>query len=278
MIGKAVNETRFQFYRSATQEIANANVPTIQVLQWFNEGGASVGHTFDTQNSYELQNYTSMVKGSHSWRFGIRLRGQTDDSVSPQNFNGAFTFAGGALAPVLDAQNQPVLDAQGQPEMAPITSIERYRRTLLFTQLNDTPAQISALGGGATQFSIGGGIAGLAVHQADAGVFAGDEWRVRPTLTLNLGLRYETQSNIHDYRDIAPRVAFAWAPRGGAGKGAKTVLRAGFGSSTTASRLPIRWPRSATTAWCSSNTWSPIPIFIPTLPPFRRWPVSTRRR
>src|ERR1039457_5937267 len=90
-------------------------------------------------NSYELQNYTSMVHGAHSWRFGIRLRGQTDDSVSPQNFNGSFTFGGG-LAPELNAQNQPILDASGRPLLAPITSIERYRRTLLVQNL--TPAQI----------------------------------------------------------------------------------------------------------------------------------------
>ena len=31
-----------------------------------------------------------MLKGRHSWRFGVRLRAQTDDSVSPQNFNGTF--------------------------------------------------------------------------------------------------------------------------------------------------------------------------------------------
>src|SRR5579863_3260204 len=121
LIGRAVNETRFQFYRSATQAIANNSGPAVMVLQSFNDGGANVGRTYDTQNNYELQNYTSIVKGSHSWRFGVRLRGQTDDSVSPQNFNGTFTFAGGALAPVLDGQNQPVMDAQGQAAMAPIT-------------------------------------------------------------------------------------------------------------------------------------------------------------
>ena len=188
-----------------------------------------MGRTFDTQNSYELQNYSSMLKGRHSWRFGVRLRAQTDDSVSPQNFNGTFTFGGGALAPVLDAQNRPVLGANGQPQLAPVTSIERYRRTLLFQQLGDTPEMIRALGGGATQFTINTGTAELAVHQMDVGIFVGDEWRIRPNFTLNLGLRYETQSNIHDWRDLAPRLAFAWAPGGTGQKRAKTVLRAGFG-------------------------------------------------
>lgn len=229
VIGRALNETRFQFYRSATQAIANSPDPTVQVLQSFNSGGNTTGRTFDTQNSFELQNYTSLVKGAHSWRFGVRLRGQTDDSVSPQNFNGTFTFGGGQLEPVLDAQNREIVDANGQPEIAPIASIERYRRTLLFQQLGDTPLQIRALGGGATQFSQSAGIAELGVHQVDAGFFAGEEWRVRPNLTLNLGLRYETQSNIHDWRDIAPRVALAWAPGGTARKAGKTVLRAGFG-------------------------------------------------
>lgn len=224
VIGTSVNETRFQFYRSASQSIANSTGPTTQVLQSFNDGGSSLGRTFDTQNSYELQNYTSIVKGSHAWRFGVRLRGQTDDSVSPQNFNGTFTFAGGVLAPVLNAQNQPL------PETAPISSIESYRRTLLFQQLGDTPAQIRALGGGATQFSIATGAAALSVHQYDAALFAGDEWRARPNLTINLGLRYEVQTNMHDWRDIAPRLAFAWAPGGSAKKAAKTVLRAGFGT------------------------------------------------
>ena len=222
VIGTAVNETRFQFFRSATQSIANTAAPELQVLQSFNGGGSPLGHTYDTQNNYELQNYTSKVKGTHSWRFGVRLRGQADDNIAPQNFNGTFTFSGNSQAPVLNAQNQ----ATGQ--FAPLTSIERYQRTLLLEQLGDTPAQIRALGGGATQFSIATGAAALGVHQVDVGVFAGDEWRMRPNFTLNLGLRYETQSNIHDWRDIAPRIAMAWAP-GSDPKKRKTVLRAGFG-------------------------------------------------
>ena len=111
-----------------------------------------------------------------------------------------------------------------------IKSIERYRRTLLFHQMGDSEAQIRALGGGATQFSIDTGIPNLSARQVDVGVFAGDEWQVRSNVTVDLGFRYETQSYIHDWRDFAPRVAISWAPGGGASNSrAKTVVRAGFG-------------------------------------------------
>jgi TonB dependent receptor len=93
-----------------------------------------------------------------------------------------------------------------------------------------SPAEIRILGGGATQFSLNAGTPELSVRQFDAGIYAGDDWRMRSNLTLSLGLRYETQTNIHDARDLAPRIAMAWAP-GGGGKSAraKTVVRAGFG-------------------------------------------------
>ena len=61
-------------------------------------------------------------------------------------------------------------------------------------------------------------------------LFAGDDWKIRPNLTLSLGLRYETQTNIHDWTDFAPRIGIAWAPGSGAGLARpKSVVRAGFG-------------------------------------------------
>lgn len=230
VLGTTVNETRFQYYRSASQMIANNTAPEVQVLGSFNGGGSQNGHTFDTQNSFELQNYTSTIHGAHSLKFGARIRGQIDDSAAPQNFNGTFTFGGGTLAPVLDSNNQPVLDGAGQQILAPITSIERYRRTILFQQQGLSAPQIRLLGGGATQFNINAGIPALNVHQMDAGIFAGDEWRVRPNLTLSVGLRYELQTNTQDRKDLGPRVAVAWAPRGVTKSGRpKTVFRAGSG-------------------------------------------------
>lgn len=229
LAASVVNETRFQFFRARTEMLANAANPALEVLGSFNGGAAPIGHEFDTQNNYELQNYTSVARGGHTWRFGARLREQLVDNVSPQNFAGTFTFGGGT-GPLLDANNQPIVDAAGQPALVPITSIEQYRRTLLFQRLGYTAARIRALGGGATQFSLNAGNPAISALQFDLGVFAGDDWRMRPNMTLSLGLRYETQTNIHDWRDFAPRFGFAWAPRATAKTPRpKTVVRAGFG-------------------------------------------------
>src|SRR6185312_9747371 len=56
-----------------------------------------------------------------------------------------------------------------------------------------------------------------------------DDWRLRPNLTLSTGLRFESQSNISDKSDFAPRISASWAPGGQAGKQSKTVFRGGWG-------------------------------------------------
>lgn len=227
-LGAAVNETRFQYFRSAMQQVANENAPEISVLDSFNSGGANVGHTFDTENYYEFQNYTTRAKGNHTWKWGLRLRAETDDNISPENFNGTFTFTGGP-APELNSSYQPVIGSDGQPVMIQETSIERYQRTLIFQQMGLSVTQMQALGGGPSQFSINAGNPQLKVSQVDAGAFIGDDWRVRQNLTISIGLRYEIQTNIHDRRDFAPRFGFAWAPRSAGRTHPKLVLRGGFG-------------------------------------------------
>jgi hypothetical protein len=217
-----VNEARFQFFRSSNQITPNAAGPAIQVLGAFNGGASPAGHSFDTQNNHEFQDYLSVLHGRHSWRFGVRLRRQSDDNISPQDFNGTFTFSGGS-APVLDANNQQLLDSAGQPVLTTITSIERYRRTLLLQKLGFTPSQIARLGGGASQFSINSGDPRLSASQFDVGAFIGDDWKITPALTMSLGFRYEAQTNIRDRHDLAPRVGIAWA------LAPKTVVRTGFG-------------------------------------------------
>jgi hypothetical protein len=50
---------------------------------------------------------------------------------STQNYGGTFTFGGGT-APLLDGGGQPILDSTGRPLLGYISSLERYRRTVLF--------------------------------------------------------------------------------------------------------------------------------------------------
>jgi hypothetical protein len=226
---RAINETRFQFFRVDNQMTPTTPGPAIQVLGSFVGGGAVIGNSSDIQDTYELHNYTSIARGRHSWRFGARLRGATDANVARQNFAGTFTF-GGVLAPELNSSYQPALNDRGQPVLVNISSIASYQRTLISMNMGLPAAQIRALGGGASQFTISTGIPSVFAGQFDLGVFAGDDWRVRQNVTLSLGLRYETQTDIHDWSDFAPRLGLAWAPAGGgANSHPKTVVRAGFG-------------------------------------------------
>lgn len=60
------------------------------------------------------------------------------------------------------------------------------------------------------------------------GIFAQDEWRLRPNVTLSLGARWDRESIIDDRDNFSPRLSLAWDPFGPGG-GGKTVVRAGIG-------------------------------------------------
>jgi hypothetical protein len=179
---RVINETRFQFTRDNENQFAIDNSPTINVMQAFTGGGNSLGTVGDTNNRYEVQNYTSMALGKHFIKYGGRLRASHEISTSTSGFNGTFTF----------------------------NSLDDY--------LNNNPSQ----------FTRTFGVRSATVNYVDVGLYAEDDWRIRPNLTLSYGLRLESQNQIGDHADWAPRVGIAWGL--GSGKSApKTVLRAGFG-------------------------------------------------
>jgi Carboxypeptidase regulatory-like domain len=227
---KVINETRFQLYHTEEDQMAGSLLPGLTVAGAFNGGGAQVGHSTDTENHYELQNYTTVSSGAHTWKFGVRTRAVTINNFSPQNFGGSYFFNGGGSGGLNCEIASP-----DPADCAQLSSIQLYSDTLQFIQGSPLsgPALALALeqhGLGPSQFTLTQGIALANVNLVDIGAFVGDDWRVRPNLTLSLGLRFETQTDIHDWHDWAPRIGFAWAP--GQNKNnprPKTVFRGGFG-------------------------------------------------
>lgn len=199
---KTINETRFQYLHDQTGENVTNDSPTLNVVGAFTSGGSPVGASSFVQNHWELQNYTSYISGTHTIKFGGRIRSLTDDSISRNGYNGTFTFS----------------------------SLGRYQQTLLLEQQGLSAEAIQQAGFGPSQYTLNAGIPQSNVFYIDAEFFLQDDWRVRPNLTLSLGMRYEIQNNIGDTTDWAPRFGFAWAPgQGKAGGRPKTVIRGGFG-------------------------------------------------
>lgn len=198
--GNIVNETRLQYQRINNTEHAQDLSPQVSVLGSFVSGGNTLGSMSDREDNVELQNNTSIVHGTHTIKFGGRLRVWDVRNTSTSNFNGAFTFP----------------------------SLKAYMLTQQGIQNGLTMAQIRANGGGPSQFVIASGVPLASVTYVDTGLFAGDDWRVRKNVVFSYGLRFESQNGIPDKNDWAPRLAVSWGL--GSGKGTpKTVVRAGSG-------------------------------------------------
>ena len=198
---KVVNETRFQFLRESTNQNPLSTLPSISVPISFTGGGSAAGMTLDTTNHYEFQNYTSVQFTKHFVKFGARLRFVNDDNNSTGGFNGSYEF------PSIQAYQQS-LASLTNPAISPAAS----QFSITANSTNSTIAR--------NPFAN--------ASQVDVGLYIEDDWRVRANITLSYGLRFESQDNISNHADWAPRLGFAWGIGGGK-TGPKTVLRAGFG-------------------------------------------------
>jgi hypothetical protein len=225
---KAVNEVRFQYIPEGRTDAGNNSRPTINVLDAFVSGAPAVGPSSNPERRLWLQENLTWIAGNHTFRTGMRVRHSSILDISPNNFGGTFTFAGG-VGPQLDANDQPIINASGNFVLVPLSSIERYRRTLVLRDRGFSVATIRSLGGGATQLSLAGGNPAARAKQIDFGAFIQDDWRLRPSLTISLGMRYDIQTNVRKTLNLGPRLAFAWSPNLQGNKSPTTVVRGGFG-------------------------------------------------
>lgn len=208
-----INELRLGYNRlDQTYPAGNFQFPGLDSFPTliFNDLGLTVGPDpiapqFTVQNTYQLVDNVTWVRGTHTLKFGFEGRKYISPSSFTQRSRGEYWYS----------------------------SLELYLKDL-------TPDKEAQRGVGNVVFY---------GDQVALYSFVNDTWRVRPNLTVNLGLRYEyttipygerlqTLNSISNVpglisfnepqpqtKNFAPRIGIAYSP----GNDGKTSIRAGFG-------------------------------------------------
>ena len=187
-------------------------------------GFANIGNqifipSFTIMRRYEFADNITLVRGKHNLKFGGYELYRGNHSESHTFFPGRFVFGnlpGGLLSPCLQ-----VPAACGNPANP---------ADPLFTATPATLNSIQSVSFGLPQFyQQGFGNPIYNYPRPFTAAFMQDQWQMAPNFTLNVGVRYEVDSQYGalatDKNNFAPRLSFAWDPF----KDHKTVIRAGYG-------------------------------------------------
>jgi hypothetical protein len=160
----------------------------------------SSGGTFTTGTSqsallmnrqYEISDTLSAVWGNHQVRFGgsgiLAHTGGDSKEFGGPIYDGQFIY---------NTCTQAVALCESQAFLGNLANVKSYTQSY--------------------------GNANYTVDDWLWSLFVQDDWKVRPNLTINLGLRYERQTFTDSNKDFAPRAGFAYHWNG-------TVLRGSFG-------------------------------------------------
>jgi hypothetical protein len=217
------NFTRFSFNQVEASSSIDFGIPRIEVeglpfdrIRFGAPRDESTPGIF-AQNTYELRDTLSKVVGNHGWKFGFEYRKEQDNNNLVGGARPIYSFVG--LFNL--ANGTPVYEGiNADPNTGLPADAQRYFRTNTY------------------------------------GAFAQDDWKIRPNLTVNLGLRWEYFTPLREKRgrisnilfgsqglqnsrivttdelyspdrnNFAPRLGFAWTP---GAAGGRVVVRGGFG-------------------------------------------------
>jgi hypothetical protein len=232
------NATRYKIDQARDAANTNFGIPRIEIeglpigdrIRFGAAQGEGTPGIF-AQNIYEFSDTLSKTRGNHALKFGAVIRYEQDNSNLSGGSRPLYSFSGLFNF----ANDAPVFEQiNADPRTGAPADLQRYFRTNYY-----------------------------------AG-FAQDDWKARPNLTLNIGLRYEyyaplkekegrlsnlffTPGNLvnaqvravdrfyePDKNNFAPRFGFAYSPKWNAGKmftGDRAVIRGGFGLAYN--RIPV---------------------------------------
>jgi len=219
-------------------------------------GGAITGPRNSAQNSYEVYDSISHVRGTHSLKFGGELRRNQVNAVQIIAPNAFFIFA-----PSFPTNDAFANFLQGRP-------------VVFFQGLGDV---------------------GRGLREWQSALYIQDEWRVNNRLTLNYGLRYEVNTPITEVRDrlnafvpgqqstvfpnaqrgilfpgdagiargvapifrkgFMPRLGFAWDPKGDGRRSIRAAYGIFFDAMATGSGLLSQAPVSSL-PWTQAQQFS----------------------
>ena len=206
--GRTFNETRAQFIFDDLYAPPNDQVgPTVTISGVATFGRSTSSPTGRLNYLGEAVDNLVLQRGSHTFKTGIDFLYNDDTITFPMYLRGAYTFGASSVTAGGVTTNY--------------TALQNFQRGVYNTQ-------------GYTQ-NFGQDV--VAQTNPSIGIYAQDEWKVSPAITLNLGVRYDLEylrTISTDTNNVSPRIGFAWSPF----EDRRTVVRGSYG--LFYDRIPLR--------------------------------------